>query len=233
MPCYIPNSHACLGRYKLVGCARVLNLLVTSVNVVCLDLEGVLTPEIWVSVAERTAIDELKLTTRDIADYDKLMQHRLKVLDQHGLGIELIEEVISGLKPLPGAKAFLDQLRADVQLIILSDTFYQFAMPFMKQLGWPTLFCHKLEIDDNGRIVDYHLRQPDQKRKSVKALHDLNFKVVAAGDSYNDTSMLAEADQGILFCPPDKVITEFPQYPVTRTYHELRCEIDRAMHAIE
>lgn len=198
-------------------------------NVVCLDLEGVLIPEIWVNVAERTAIDELKLTTRDIADYDQLMQHRLKVFDQHDLGLELIQDVIASLEPLAGAKAFLDQLRTDYQLIILSDTFYQFATPFMKQLDWPTLFCHRLQVDDSGRIVDYHLRQTDQKRQSVKALHDLNFKVVAAGDSYNDTSMLTEADQGILFCPPQNVVTEFPQFPVTLNYQQLRQQIDNAM----
>ena len=187
----------------------------------CLDLEGVLVPEIWINVAERTGIDDLRLTTRDIPDYDELMTHRLKMLDKHDLKLSVIQSVINDMGPLPGARKFLDWLRERYQLVILSDTFYEFGMPLMQHLGSPTLFCHKLEIKDD-RIANYRLRQPDQKREAVKAFHKLNFKVIAAGDSYNDTSMLSEADAGILFLPPQNVIDEFPQFPVTNTYDELR-----------
>jgi phosphoserine/homoserine phosphotransferase len=187
----------------------------------CLDLEGVLVPEIWINVAERTGIDDLRLTTRDIPDYDELMTHRLKVLDQHNLKLPLIQSVIDDMGPLPGASEFIDWLSERFQVIILSDTFYEFGMPLMKQLGWPTLFCHRLEIEDD-RIANYVLRQQDQKRQAVKAFHGLNFKVIAAGDSYNDTSMLGEADAGILFSPPQNVIDEFPQFPVTNNYDELK-----------
>jgi phosphoserine/homoserine phosphotransferase len=188
----------------------------------CLDLEGVLIPEIWINFAERTGIDALRRTTREEPDYDVLMKFRLGVLAEHGLGLPDIQEVIAGLRPLDGAAAFLDWLRQRFQIVILSDTFYEFADPLMAQLGRPTLFCHRLETDASGRVVDYHLRQPDQKRQAVKAFHGLNFQVVAAGDSYNDTTMLSEADAGILFRPPDNVIAEFPQFPVTRSYDELR-----------
>lgn len=201
--------------------------------VVCLDLEGVLVPEVWINVAEREGIEALRLTTRDIPDYDELMGHRLRVLDEHNLTISHIQAAIDTLSPLEGALSFLDGLREQYQVIILSDTFYQFAEPLMRQLAWPTLFCHDLDIDSSGRIAGYRLRQADQKRQAVKALHDLNFKVVAAGDSYNDTSMLGEADRGILFCPPDNVIREFPQFPVTRDYAALRTEIDTAASAIQ
>ena len=187
----------------------------------CLDLEGVLVPEIWINVAERTGIDDLRLTTRDIPDYDELMTHRLKMLDKHDLKLSVIQSVINDMGPLPGARKFLDWLRERYQLVILSDTFYEFGMPLMQHLGSPTLFCHKLEIKDD-RIANYRLRQPDQKREAVKAFHKLNFKVIAAGDSYNDTSMLSEADAGILFSPPQNVIDEFPQFPVTNNYDELR-----------
>ena len=187
----------------------------------CLDLEGVLVPEIWINVAELTGIDDLRLTTRDIPDYDELMTHRLKMLDKHDLKLSVIQSVINDMGPLPGARKFLDWLRQRYQLVILSDTFYEFGMPLMQHLGSPTLFCHKLEIKDD-RIANYRLRQPDQKREAVKAFHKLNFKVIAAGDSYNDTSMLSEADAGILFLPPQNVIDEFPQFPVTNTYDELR-----------
>ena len=187
----------------------------------CLDLEGVLVPEIWINVAELTGIEDLRLTTRDIPDYDELMTHRLKVLDKHNLKLSLIQSVINDMGPLPGAREFVDWLRERYQLIILSDTFYEFGMPLMKHLGYPTLFCHKLEIKDD-RIADYKLRQPDQKRQAVMAFHGLNYKVIAAGDSYNDTSMLNEADAGILFSPPQNVIDEFPQFPVTNNYDELR-----------
>jgi phosphoserine/homoserine phosphotransferase len=191
------------------------------VRIAALDFEGVLVPEIWINVAERTGIDALRRTTRDEPDYDVLMQHRLAVLASHGLGLPDIQEVIASMQPLGGAGAFLDGLRERFQVVILSDTFYPFAAPLMRQLGFPTLFCHDLDVDEAGRIVNYRIRLKDQKRLAVQALHGLNFGVIAAGDSYNDTSMLAEADAGILFRPPDNVIAEFPQFPVTRTYEEL------------
>ena len=194
----------------------------------CLDLEGVLIPEVWINFAERTGIDELRATTRDIPDYDVLMKQRLRILAEHGLGLADIQDVISGMKPLDGAREFLDWLRERFQVVILSDTFYEFAEPFMRQLGWPTLFCHKLEVDAGGKVVDYHLRQPDPKRKAVIALKSLNFRIIATGDSYNDTTMLAEADAGILFRPPQNVIDEFPQYPVATTYEEARVEWAKA-----
>ena len=201
-------------------------------HVVCLDLEGVLTPEIWINFAEKTGIDALRVTTRDIPDYDVLMKQRLRILDEHGLGLNEIQEVIQTLEPLEGAREFLEGLREVFQIIILSDTFYEFATPLMCQLGWPTLFCNQLIIDDHGNVTDYMLRQPDHKRQSVKAMHSLNFKVIAAGDSYNDTSMLAEADAGILFRPPKNVIDEFPQYPVVNAYGDLRSEIMRSSQAL-
>ena len=188
----------------------------------CLDLEGVLVPEIWINVAEATGIGELRLTTRDIADYDLLMKRRLAILDRHHLRLPDIQAVIGKMAPLEGAMEFLGWLRERCQVIILSDTFDQFAHPLMKQLGWPTLFCNTLEVDQSGRITNYHLRLPEQKRQSVTALKSLRFNVVAVGDSYNDTSMLAEAEAGILFRPPDTIIKEFPQFPVTRTYPELK-----------
>ena len=194
----------------------------------CLDLEGVLIPEIWINFAERTGIDELRATTRDIPDYDVLMKQRLGILKQHKLGLADIQDVISGLSPLPGAKDCLDWLRNHFQVVILSDTFYEFAEPLMRQLGFPTLFCHKLEMNDAGMIVDYHLRQADPKRKAVQAFHGLNFRIIATGDSYNDTTMLGEADAGILFCPPQNVIDEFPQFPVAKSYAELQAEFAKA-----
>ena len=190
--------------------------------IAALDLEGVLIPEIWINVAEHTGIDALKATTRDIPDYDVLMQQRLRICRENKLGIDTIQQVIDGLGPLEGAKDFLDWLKTEFQVVILSDTFYQFAAPLMRQLDYPTLFCHNLEIGDDGMIANYHLRQPDQKRQAVKAFHALNFKVIATGDSYNDTTMLSEADAGILFCPPQNVIDEFPQFPVTNTYESLQ-----------
>ncbi len=188
----------------------------------CLDLEGVLVPEIWINVAHKTGIGELRLTTRDISDYDLLMKRRLAILDQHGLTLHDIQSVIGTMAPLEGAGEFLGWLRERCQTIILSDTFYEFALPLMRQLAYPTIFCNRLEVDESGRIINYHLRQPDQKRQSVMALKNLRFKVIAAGDSYNDTSMLAEADAGIFFRPPDTIIKEFPQFPVTQTYPELK-----------
>ena len=199
--------------------------------VACLDLEGVLVPEIWINVAERTGVDALRLTTRDIADYDELMTHRLRVLDEHGITLSQIQEVIGGLGPLPGAVEFLDWLRERFQVVILSDTFYQFGMPLMAQLGHPTLLCHNLEVADD-RIVAYHLRQADQKTKAVAAFQSLNLQVVATGDSYNDTGMLGQAEAGILFSPPDNVVAEFPQYPVARDYDELRAEFLRAAERV-
>ncbi len=188
----------------------------------CLDLEGVLVPEIWIEFAERTGIDELRATTRDIPDYDVLMKQRLGLLDQHQLRINDIQEVIAGLEPLPGAIDFVDWLRERFQVIILSDTFYEFSQPLMRQLHWPTLFCHRLITDEAGRVVDYKLRQKDPKRASVKAFHSLNYRVIAAGDSYNDVTMLSEADVGILFHAPQNVIDEFPQYLSVQEFDELK-----------
>ena len=190
-------------------------------EVACLDLEGVLVPEIWIGVAEHTGIDELRATTRDIPDYDELMRQRLGLLEKHGLGVAQIQAVIAGMAPLAGAVDFLDWLRANFQVIILSDTFYEFSHPLMRQLGFPALFCHRLEITD-GHITGYRLRQKDPKRQSVKALHSLNFRVIAAGDSYNDTTMLEEADAGILFRAPTTVVKAFPQYPSVTTFKELQ-----------
>ena len=201
-------------------------------NLVCLDLEGVLVPEIWINFAERTGIDALRLTTRDVADYDELMAHRLRVLDEHGLKLADIQAVIAGMGPLPGAGEFLDRIRQRAQVVILSDTFYEFAMPLMAQLGYPTLFCHKLQVGADDRIVGYTLRQPDSKRAAVKAFHGLNYRVVAAGDSYNDTAMLGEAEIGILIRPPESVVAEFPQFPVTWTLPDLADRIEDALAAM-
>ncbi len=193
-------------------------------TLVTLDLEGVLIPEVWIAVAERTGLEALTRTTRDEPDYDVLMRYRLDILEQNGLTMSLIQDVISGLAPLDGARKFLNELRTQTQVIILSDTFEQFAQPFMRQLGWPTVFCHRLIVQDD-RIIDYQLRQPDQKRTSVQAFHGLNYKVIAAGDSYNDTTMLNEADAGFLFHAPDNVIAEFPQFPAIKTFDELLAAI--------
>ena len=190
--------------------------------VACLDLEGVLVPEIWINVARATGIEALKRTTRDEPDYDKLMRGRIEILDRHGLKLADIQRVIGGMEPLEGAGGFLDWLRELSPVVILSDTFDQFAGPLMRKLGWPALFCNTLEIDGSGRIAGYRLRQSDGKRKAVEALKSLAFRIIAAGDSYNDTTMLGAADAGILFRPPDNVAREFPQFPVTRTYDELR-----------
>ena len=190
--------------------------------IACLDLEGVLLPEIWIKFAEKSGIDELKITTRDIPDYTKLMQKRLRILQAYDLKINDIQKVINTLEPLEGAKDFLFWLKSEFQVIILSDTFYEFSGPLMKQLDYPTLFCHELVIDNKGSILDFCLRQEDQKTKAVKALQELNFKVISAGDSYNDTGMLQQADSGILFCPPDSVIKEFPQYPIANNYKDFQ-----------
>ena len=191
-------------------------------NIACLDLEGVLVPEIWINVSERTGIDALRRTTRDEPDYDKLMLYRIGILEEHGLGLPDIQDVIGQMGPLDGALEFLEWLKERFQVVILSDTFYEFAAPLMGQLGRPTLLCHRLETSQEGRVTGYRLRQPDSKRMAVRAFHDLRFKVVAAGDSYNDTTMLAEADAGILFRPPENVVEEFPQFPVTTEYEELK-----------
>jgi phosphoserine/homoserine phosphotransferase len=192
------------------------------VELACLDLEGVLVPEIWIELAECTGIAELRATTRDIPDYDLLMKQRLGLLDQHNLRIGDIQKVIAGLEPLPAAIEFVNWLRERFQVIILSDTFYEFSQPLMRQLLWPTLFCHRLITDETGRVVDYKLRQKDPKRASVKAFHSLNYRVIAVGDSYNDVTMLSEADVGILFHAPQNVIDEFPQYLSVQEYDELR-----------
>jgi phosphoserine/homoserine phosphotransferase len=197
-------------------------------QVVCLDLEGVLVPEIWIEFSKRTGIAAFARTTRDEPDYDKLMRYRIGLLDQHGLKLPDIQTVIGGMEPMAGARAFLDQLRSRHQVVILSDTFYEFADPLMQQLGRPTLFCHRLIADDSGRIVDYKLRQPDQKRHAVHALKSLNFRVIAAGDSYNDTGMLQAADAGFFIHPPETVAAQFPQFPVTSSYAELEAAIDGA-----
>jgi len=204
----------------------------SSVQIVCLDLEGVLVPEIWIEFSQRTGIPELRRTTRDEPNYDKLMKGRLALLAQHKLGLPDIQKVIAAMGPMAGAREFLDNLRQSFQVIILSDTFYEFAMPLMQQLGMPTLFCHKLETDAQGFVTDYRLRMPEQKREAVKRFKELNFKVIAAGDSYNDTAMLKEAHAGILFHPPENVIREFPQFPVTLSYAELDAEIRRASNRI-
>ncbi len=197
-------------------------------QVVCLDLEGVLVPEIWIAFSQRTGIKEFSRTTRDEPDYDKLMRYRLALLRQHGLKLADIHAVIGGMQPMDGARAFLDELRSRFQVIILSDTFYEFADPLMQQLGRPTLFCHKLVIDAEGFVADYRLRQPDQKRHAVNALKSLNFQVIAAGDSYNDTGMLGAADAGFFIHPPESIVAQFPQYPVNHSYAELKASIDGA-----
>ena len=201
-------------------------------QLVCLDLEGVLVPEIWIEFSKRTGIPELSRTTRDEPDYDKLMTYRLGLLKEHNLGLPDIQKVIAEMGPMPGACDFLDAVRRDYQVIILSDTFYEFAMPLMAQLNMPALFCHKLEADAEGFLVAYHLRMPDQKKEAVQRFKELQFEVIAAGDSYNDTAMLSEAHAGILFHPPQNVIDEFPQFPVTMNYTELRQQIDKASKAI-
>ena len=196
--------------------------------VVCLDLEGVLVPEIWINVAVKTGLDELKITTREMPDYDKLMRQRLDILDRQALKIGDIQDVIAKMGPLDGATDFLAWLRERCQVIILSDTFYQFAQPLMRQLGFPTLLCNQLEIDGNGRIMNYHMRMQDPKKHAVAALKALNFFTMAAGDSYNDTAMLGEADAGFFFRPPEHLPKEFPQFPVTQHYGDLQERLAQA-----
>jgi phosphoserine / homoserine phosphotransferase len=194
-------------------------------TIVCLDLEGVLVPEIWINVAKKTGIRDLRFTTRDIPDYDKLMRQRLAILKREGIRLKDIQAVIAKIRPLPGAKAFLDELRSKHQVIILSDTFEEFAKPLMKQLGWPTLFCNDLRTDKKGFIAGYRLRQKDGKKKAVKALRSAGFRIVASGDSYNDITMLQTADKGVLFCPPDNIVKEYPRFKVARGYKALLKEL--------
>lgn len=202
-------------------------------QVVCLDLEGVLVPEIWIEFSRRTGIVEFSRTTRDEPDYDRLMRFRLDLLARHRLKLSDIQQVIDGMGPMPGAREFLDDLRAHYQVFILSDTFYEFADPLMRQLGRPTLLCHRLIADADGRVVDYKLRQADQKRQAVLALKGLNFKVLAAGDSYNDTAMLGAADAGFFIHPPESIAAQFPQFAVTRSFAELTAALDAAAHRLQ
>ena len=197
-------------------------------SIVVLDLEGVLVPEIWIAVAERTGVEALRRTTRDEPDYDLLMRGRLALLAEHGLTMSMIAEVIATLVPLDGAKSFLDELRNRTQVVILSDTFEQFGAPLMRQLGMPTLLCHRLVVTDD-RIVDYHLRMPDQKRHAVDAFRGLNYQVVAAGDSYNDSAMLSAANAGFWFHAPDSIRAQFPQFPATDSYDDLLALISQAL----
>ena len=197
-------------------------------EIACLDLEGVLVPEIWIGFAEKTGITELRATTRDIPDYDVLMKQRLKLLKENNLGLIDIQEVISTMSPMEGAADFVAWLKERFQVVILSDTFYEFSEPLMRQLNFPTLFCHRLIVDSGGVITDYKLRQEDPKRQCVKAFHKLNFRVIASGDSYNDTTMLSEAEAGILFRAPSNVVEEFPQYPSVGNYEELKKEFIKA-----
>ena len=201
-------------------------------KLVCLDLEGVLVPEIWINFALDTGIEELKKTTRDEPDYDKLMNYRLDILDAKGLKLPDIQRVIGGMDPLPGAVEFIEELRSKTQVIILSDTFEQFAKPLMKKLAWPTLFCNTLEVENDGRISGYRLRQQDGKRKAVEGFHSMGLKVIASGDSYNDLSMIKKADAGVLFTPPQSIVDENPEIPVATNYSELMKEIDSALERI-
>jgi phosphoserine / homoserine phosphotransferase len=198
------------------------------VEIACLDLEGVLIPEIWIAFAEKTGIEALKKTTRDEPDYDVLMRYRLDILEKNGLGLNEIQEVIATLSPLEGARDFIDWLRERFQVVILSDTFYEFAQPLMRQLGFPTLLCHKLEVDANGRVTNYKLRQANPKRQAVVGFKSMYYRTIAAGDSYNDTTMLAEADAGILFHAPQNVIDEFPQFPAVQDFESLKKEFIKA-----
>ena len=202
-------------------------------DIACLDLEGVLFGEIWINFSQQTGIEKLKLTTRDIPDYNVLMRQRVQILRENGLGLPDIQAVIDKMEPLDGALDFINWLRQRFQVVILSDTFYEFAAPLMKKLGYPTLLCHQLEIDQNGFVTNYKLRMQDQKRHAVEAFKNLNFHVIAAGDSYNDTTMLSEAHVGILYCPPPNVIAEFPQFPVTWNYNEMREAFLQAKNGVQ
>lgn len=200
-------------------------------KIVCFDMEGVFTPEIWVNVARKTGIDELKITTRDEPDYDKLMYYRIGILETHGITLKYIQDVISSLDLLPGAREFFDRVRSMTQAIVVTDSFVEFAMPFIDKLGKPLVLCHNLETDDRGMITGYKLRQPDPKRKVVEAFQSLRYRVVGIGDSYNDMGMIEQADKGIFFCPPDNVVSDYPQYPVTRNYDELEALIQESLNS--
>ncbi|PPR11793.1 MAG: Phosphoserine phosphatase [Alphaproteobacteria bacterium MarineAlpha11_Bin1] len=213
----------------MVSWAGKLNGRVDPLKIVCLDMEGVITPEIWIELAERTGIDELRRTTRDEPNYGVLMDYRLDILDRYRIGLEALKPIINGIEPLPGALDFLDSIRREYQLVILSDTFYEFVGPLMAKMGHPTLFCHRLMVDTDGKLSGYQLRLPDHKRLAVKAFKGLNFFTCAAGDSYNDTRMLEEADAGFLFCPPQNVIDEFPQFSVFTEYDRLLSQIDASV----
>ena len=199
--------------------------------IVCSDLEGVFVPEIWINVAQKTGIEKLRLTTRDISDYDELMRHRLSVMEAHNLKIGDITSVIQTMEPLKGAEEFLNWLRNKTQVVILSDTFTQFAGPLMAKLGWPALLCHTLSIGEDGRVTGYNIRIENSKQRAVKAFQSLNYKVLAMGDSYNDITMLKAADTGILFDPPENVISDHPDLPVCSTYDRLREKIARVLEA--
>lgn len=198
--------------------------------IICADMEGIFTPEIWINVAEMTGIDELRLTTRDISDYDVLMKKRLAILDQHGLKLQDIQAVISKMQPLDGALDFLHWLRSQLQVIIVSDTYVEFAGPLLEKLGWPTLFCNTLSVAPDGSIAGYNLRQKDGKKKVADALKNLNYEVIAIGDSYNDITMLKAAKKAILFRPPKNVKAEFPEFPITTNYQEIKREIQKIIH---
>lgn len=198
-------------------------------HIVCADLEGIFTPEVWINVAEKTGIEKLRLTTRDIPDYDVLMKGRLAILKEHGITLADIQAVIATMEPLPGAREFLHWLRSTLQVVIVSDTFIEFAAPLMEKLDWPTLFCHDLTVDASGMIIDYNLRQTQAKKKTMLALKSLDFETIGIGDSYNDIDMIKAADRGILFRPPDNVVTEFPELTVTTTYTELKAAIQRIL----
>lgn len=201
-------------------------------NIVCFDMEGVFTPEIWVNVAKKTGIEALMITTRDEPDYDKLMHYRIDILEKHGITLAYIQEVIASLDLLPGARDFFDWVRERSQAIVVTDSFVEFAMPFIEKLGRPLVLCHNLETDSRGMITGYKIRQPDPKRKVVEAFQQLRYKVIGIGDSYNDIGMIAQADKGIFFRPPDKVVQDYPQYPVTREYAELMALIETSLQTL-
>jgi phosphoserine / homoserine phosphotransferase len=216
-----------LDSVKIISCYTLITFCINRRELRRI-VEGVLVPEIWIAFAEKTGIEALRKTTRDEPDYDVLMRYRLKILEEKGLGLKEIQEVIATLEPLPGAIEFVNWLRERFQVVILSDTFYEFASPLMKQLGYPTLLCHKLETDERGRVVKYHLRQANPKRQAVVGFKSMYYRTIAAGDSYNDTTMLAEADAGILFHAPQNVIDEFPQFPAVHSFADLKREFIRA-----
>ena len=201
-------------------------------KIVCFDMEGVFTPEIWVNVARKTGIDELKITTRDEPDYDKLMHYRIGILETHGITLKYIQDVIASLDLLQGAREFFNRVRSMTQAIVVTDSFVEFAMPFIDKLGKPLVLCHNLETDDRGMITGYKLRQPDPKRRVVEAFQSLRYRVVGIGDSYNDMGMIEQADKGIFFCPPDNVVSDYPQYPVTRNYDELEALIEESLRSL-